>query len=226
MLVSESHGFAFVHVQKTGGTSLKHLLRRRVPDLQQRGGTHDPARRGRELVEGWEGLYRFAFVRNPWDRLVSWYSMLTQKRPAKARPRHPRRFRAYVLREARSFEDFVVRCTGVVRDFDGTKSIAFDQLDYLTGPDGELLVDFVGRFERLEADVARLLARIGVPDAPLPHRKATRHRHYTEYYTPALRDLVGERHRRDVAHFGYSFEEASSSNATSSASESAAASRA
>jgi len=216
MIVSEQARFAFIHIQKTGGSSIKQLLRERVPDARGMLGTHDPAQRGLDHYgERWGDYFRFAFVRNPWDRLVSWYVMLTRWNPERTRRNRKNGFWVFMHREAGSFENFLVHCTQVFDDHDGRKSIAFDQLDYLVDESGAPIVDFVGRFEQLEHDVQVVLTRIGISGTPLGHVLKSPRGHYSEYYTPALRDLVGERHRRDIEAFGYAFETSSSSSAPS-----------
>lgn len=84
------------------------------------------------------------------------------------------------------------------------KSIAFNQLDYVTGRDGHLAADFIGRFEYLETDFRRLSDEIGVHLA-LPHTNAFARRHYREYYTPVDIEKVRKLYKRDLDHFGYDF---------------------
>ena len=83
------------------------------------------------------------------------------------------------------------------------KHIHYQQLDYLT-EDGELIVNFFGRFENLIRDFAEVCDRIGAAPV-LPHWGETKPVDYRAYYTPALRDLVAYRHRDDIAAFGYEF---------------------
>ncbi|MFH1923207.1 MAG: hypothetical protein ABIP48_25375 [Planctomycetota bacterium] len=47
--------------------------------------------------------------------------------------------------------------------------------------------------------------KLGLPKGPLPHANPSTHRHYTDYYTPKLRKLVGDLYRRDVAVLDYRF---------------------
>ncbi|MHC4946986.1 MAG: sulfotransferase family 2 domain-containing protein [Planctomycetota bacterium] len=208
MLKSDSRRFIFVHIQKTGGSSVKQAIRRHVPDARRFLGTHDGAGPGQqELGRRWNKYFSFAVVRNPWDRLVSWYSMISQV-DFERRPKHRKnRFWRYVRENSSSFEEFLVNCTDVIEDFDGRKSILFNQFDYVSDDRGRLLVSFVGRFENLVADASHIFERIGMEGIELPHRTRSKHRHYRDYYTPATRDLVGERFQRDIEHFGYRVEE-------------------
>ncbi len=79
MLVYNGNGtrkFAFIHVQKTGGSSIDELSRATVPDIERYGPRHMGVRHARKVLYNWSDYYSFAFVRNPWERLVSWYSMV------------------------------------------------------------------------------------------------------------------------------------------------------
>lgn len=204
-----------MHIQKTAGRSLIELLLRETPDARRFLGTHDHARWAKEsLGDDWPRYFKFAFVRNPWDRLVSWYTAIKQntapipKYQRLLRLKKHSRFRQYVLERARSFEEFVVNCDAVVDDFDGRKSVRYNQLDYLTDENGEIIVDFIGRFENLKGDAEKVLKRLGMEDETLPHVGKSRHRHYSEYYDDKTRDLVAEMYRRDAEFFGYEFERA------------------
>jgi len=208
MLISESRKFIFVHIQKTGGTSLKHVIRTHVEDAHPLLGTHDFARGGRRaLGAAWDEYFSFAFVRNPWDRLVSWWSMIAQAGSKTDGKNDRNQFWHYVRENGRTFEEFITNCTEAIPDRDGSKCAAVNQYDYLVDESGRCIVGFVGRFETLSDDVATVLKRLGLPATELPHRTRSRHRPYAEYYTPALRDMVGERFARDIERFGYRFGE-------------------
>ena len=138
-------------------------------------------------------------MRNPWDRLVSWYAMIEQSD-------RDLRLHRYVHENSHDFASFVRNCTRTIDDYDGRKSFWRNQVDYLTDWRGRLIVDFVGRFETLEQDAALLFRRLALTDVSLPHVNASAHLHYSTYYTAELADLVGRRYRRDVRAFGYRFE--------------------
>ncbi len=71
MLVSNNYKLVFVHIQKTGGDTISKLLRENIPDVYRLGAKHGFASQGPEELEGWNEYFKFAFVRNPWERLVS-----------------------------------------------------------------------------------------------------------------------------------------------------------
>jgi len=79
-----------------------------------------------------------------------------------------------------------------------------EQISWIIGKDGRLLVDFVGRYERLEEDFEKICSILGIRKK-LPHKNVTRHLNYTEYYDSRTIEIVKEKYRRDVEFLGYDF---------------------
>jgi hypothetical protein len=137
----------------------------------------------------------FAFVRNPFDRLVSAW--------AGGDPD---------LRACAGNAGIELRGLPFGRFVDAT--IALDhphvapQAPFICAPDGARLVDFVGRFERLADDFERLCDLLGLPPAArprLPHAHRSRHAHYRELYDVRSRTLAMRRYREDLALLGYDY---------------------
>jgi len=202
----------FVHIQKTGGSSVRQAL-----NMPQ----HDPDKhrfaaelRCRYGPEVWHEYFKFAFVRNPWERLVSWWEMI-RRNAESGRPTNG--FQRFVIARARTFEDFIRKCDVDFDDIDGSKWIFRNQIDYLSDDNGDLLVDFIGRFERLPDDLVALRARWGLHSGAIPHLNRSNHPWYAQYYSPDLSALIGARYARDIAAFGYTFEPHRAAALTSSA---------
>jgi chondroitin 4-sulfotransferase 11 len=221
MLIShEEPKFIFIHIQKTGGVSISNLLRRYSPTTTPgRGLRHISARRALKQVENPDDYFKFAFVRNPWDRLVSWYTMIDEARKGvadgTAEPMTRRLIKKnnlfkYVLRCGPTFDEFVINCTEKQWMGNGYYSFTFNQLRYLTDKNGEVLVDYIGRFENLAQDISHVFDKLGLEASQLeiPHENRSAHSHYSEMYTPETREIVRKRFRRDIEFFGYEFETA------------------
>lgn len=211
MLISKSKKFLFVHIQKTAGRSFEAVLTENIPDLENFMGTHDHALWAKEKLSGeWNNYYKVGFVRNPWDRLVSWYTMIREKGAMtwKKRIFGRRRYNdltQYVLSNSNSFEEFIYKCTDTIDDIDGRKSILYNQIDYLSDENGKLIVDFVGRFENIEEDSKKVFENLGFENASLPHKNSSKHRNYRTYYNEETREEVRRRYSRDIDFFGYDF---------------------
>lgn len=215
MLLSLDHNFIYIHVYKTGGTSIRNALAPYSHDpsrtLVRRGlnklGLQPPSNglfyryrdfykhaRAKELRQQlpqhvYASCFKFAFVRNPWDVQVSMYHYVLSD------PNHC--FYPDVSRLG-GFEAFMEWIVKRYRKL---------QKDFVVDDDGKLIVDFVGRFESLEADFEAICDEIGI-EAKLPHTNSTSHDDFTAYYTPRARRLVEEHYREDLEFFGYTFEDA------------------
>lgn len=201
--VTSNRDILFVHIQKTGGTSILKALGHEAHPRHK----HCFASEFRRMcpAEQWDAAFKFAFVRNPWDRLVSWWSMMNAYRDAFRQGARMNRFFTYVFENSVTFEDFILNCHADIADPDGRKCILRNQLDYLTDSDGQVLVDFVGKFEHLAADFRTVTRELGLPDTELEHRNRTAHAPYTDYYSDRTRALVEQAYQRDITQFGYAF---------------------
>jgi hypothetical protein len=215
MLISHTHRFAFVHVPKTGGCSIRRALSRHgdrvmgywmnrwldrigihvnhvAPYRQKRFRMHTAAETLRRQVPAhvFDGLFKFAFVRNPWDLLVSHYLFVGST------PRHHRHRRVAGLGSFEHYVDWELRRGKI------------SQSRMLCDRHGALLVDYVGRFESLHRDFADVCRRLGL-ETTLPHvnRTSVRDRaDWRTYYSPALAARVAEHFAEDIERFGYRFE--------------------
>lgn len=191
-MINEDRRAIFVHIQKTAGSSIGSAFDGRFVA----GEKHFRA-------DQLKALYG---VRNPWDRLVSWWSMIDAQRQAFDRGQRFNNFQDYILKTARTFEEFLTRAIRDIPDLDGQKSILRNQIDYLVDEQGRLIVDFVGRFETLENDFQTVCRRIFGGPRKLPHVNTSAHAAYQEHYTDDLAALVAQRFARDVQLFGYTLD--------------------
>lgn len=198
-MISHKYKCIFIHIQKTGGSSIKQAIRGRPegPDRHRhRAGT---ALRQIYGERYWKKYFKFSFVRNPWDRLVSWWTMIdSQYRPKYERGVKLNNFMTYVITNADSFEAFLY-CREMINDYTGRRSVGMNQSDYI--PED---VDFIGKFENLHLDFAIVAQRIGL-NARLPHIKTTRHAHYRDFYTDKTAALVADLYYKDIERFKYRF---------------------
>jgi len=172
----------FIHIPKTAGNSITQTLnslpRQKINikhpyvDLPK----HAKASEIKQAVgnEIWEEYFTFAFVRNPWDLMVSSYFWWLQKAPKW------KKFHADIkeIEQLGSFTHFMYSQygRGMINRLEGN---LFDWLS----EDGEIIVDFVGRFENLHNDWNEICDRIGVEPYELPHTNQTERSSYREYYT-------------------------------------------
>jgi hypothetical protein len=207
MRVSDSRRLLFVHVQKTGGASMHHILGKHIPDLRGVAGTsdrHAPLRKILRLEPELTDYWIFGFVRNPWARLVSWWAMLERvsERAAQGQPTAVRMMsNIKFIAGASQYPDFE---TFIHRGPEEWTRLRVPQIDYLQTKTRK--ADFIGRTERYEEDTREILTRFDLPfPEELTRTNTSKHGHYRDYYTPATRDRVGEIFAADIEAFDYTF---------------------
>jgi Sulfotransferase family len=199
-MISFQKRFLFVHIPKTGGNSIQSILarysddeitRRPGQDGIERFGVLNPKyklKKHSSLAQyraalgdkKFAQLYKFAAVRNPWDRLVSMYFTPIQQK------RWDRKVFKKMITQALSAADYL--------------RLKEHEADPLAN------VNHIIRFERLAEDFSAVCAELGIPAEPLPRYNKSERQHYSQYYDDELRDLVAERFALEIARFGYIFD--------------------
>ena len=207
MIVSHQHRFIFTAIPKTGTHSVRQALREHLnaDDLEQVGLFVDKRFPFAELAairhghislqqirpylgeEAFAGYFKFAFVRNPFDRFVSYCAFMTRANGAFLA--NPQAVMRHVLFTARPMQHVLFQ----------------PQHTFLTDADGQLLSDTVGRVEQMQASYDALCERIGIASTSLGQVNSSRRGSYRDYYDQPLIDGVADMYRRDLELFGYEF---------------------
>jgi hypothetical protein len=207
MIVSHQHRFIFAAIPKTGTHSVRQALREQLgpDDIEQVGLFVDkrfpyPAlaqiRHGHLSLEQvrpylgdgvFERYFKFAFVRNPFDRFVSYCAFMTRNEGSfEVQPRLVMR---RILFELQPLQHILYQ----------------PQHTLLVDAQGRLLADYVGRAEQMQASYDAICARIGIPSQELAKVNRSKRGDYRQYYDQALIDGVSALYRRDLELFGYEF---------------------
>ena len=234
-MISHINKCIFIHIPKSAGTSMIKVFR--DPDtivnvnqnlLPFNPGenmfdpppphlrAYDYVKYGRVTKELFDSYFKFAFVRNPWDRVVSEYKYRMHA--------HRYSFKNYL------FEHFPRP------SWSDQYCHVIPQYDFLYDANGKLLVDFVGRFENLKNDFAYVCEKLNVEPKPLPHKnkstsifnrrdnnliqilRSIKHKfsinqrrntfeRYEDYYDNGCIDFVAAIYNNDIETFGYKFGE-------------------
>lgn len=218
MFISYRYKFLFVHIAKTGGTSVRATLQRErfrdryfvplylVSRLSAFTGhrlgikfpRHAKIIAAQQMLphELFDSFFKFAFVRNPWDLQVSSYH-------------HIRRERPHLMTHIKDFDQFIKWKMDPDRPYQYHVDTSMElQSDYLVDLHGNLLTDFIGHYETLQADFDHICDKVGIPRRALPHKRKAidRDSDYRSYYTPELVDLVAGWFKTDIEKLGYQFE--------------------
>ncbi|MCK4947010.1 MAG: sulfotransferase family 2 domain-containing protein [Candidatus Aureabacteria bacterium] len=194
----------FIHIPKSAGTSINAALgigREGIQSLFGKISEEEKAKYGLThtywhhcpislikpfIPEGtFNKYFKFTFLRNPWDRLVSLY--LYYKRINR-------------LDNIDAFNQWIL--SKKIPSY-----LLIPQLDYITDNKGNIIVDFIGRFENMDKDWKYITKKTGANTKLLPVNISNR-KHYSFYYTEETIRVVGELFRKDIETFGYRFEKA------------------
>ena len=218
MLLSNRYQFLFVHIAKTGGTSVRaalNKLRWRDPyypmmflchrfshltghKLGTKFPRHSKIIAAKEMLpeELFQDLFKFAFVRNPWDLQVSSFHHIKRERPQ-------------VMNGITDFNEFMRWKFDPQRAYQYHIDTSLElQTDYLIDLKGNKLVNFIGRTERLQEDFDYVCNKIKVERILLPEKRKAKDRKsdYRSYYADDTAALVAEHFKRDIEKLGYFFD--------------------
>ncbi|HEY1143111.1 MAG TPA: sulfotransferase family 2 domain-containing protein [Sphingomicrobium sp.] len=206
MIISELHRFIFVAIPKTGTHAVRQALREHmgpqdheqvglfvtrripIPELAKLGHGHLSLQQVRPYLrsEDFDGFFKFAFVRNPFDRFIS--------------------YSAFMTREHGEFEKEPQSVMRQLINNPPWQHLLFQpQHVFVTSRKGQLLTDYLGRVEEMQETYDEAARRIGIPSRPLDRVNASSRRDYRDYYTPELIDGVARLYARDLELFGYEF---------------------
>lgn len=207
MIVSHQHRFIFVAIPKTGTHSVRQGLREHlgegdmeqarlfvekqfpIPEIARMGHGHISFAEIRPFLgdEVFGDYFKFAFVRNPFDRFISYCAFATSREGSFARD--PKRVMRHFLFTAPPLQHIIFR----------------PQHLFLIETDGSLLADRLGKVETMQSDYDEICAQIGVPTSPLDHANRSRRGDYRDYYDQELIDGVAKIYARDLELFGYDY---------------------
>jgi len=206
-VISHLHRCIFCHIPRTGGTTVEEILwphplsekdlwmgfRNRYGNEYHTGGLqHLPARKIKQRIGNdlFANYFKFSMIRNPWDRSVSQYESM------KLRPDLREMVGMTQNAPFARYLDLIARHRHVQWE---------PQCDFLFDQDGKLLLDFVGRYERFEGDLRKILSRLGVSCSLLPRTNATVRGHYVDYYNDECHSKHQSIYARDIKVLGYKF---------------------
>jgi len=221
-LISKDHECVFIHIPKTAGTSIETALgyhevahergrqdHRRLRNIEQGIWPPDrrrflPAdfahyaiqrlrgrRRGFEFITyaEYDRFFKFAVVRNPWDRVYSWYRNVI---------RDPFHQGELGISADCGFADFVknhLDCWALNK-----------QTDWLVDENGNIALDYVGKFEVLQETFVHICNVLGIKNQVLPKVLDSGTSDFRSAYTDDIREIVAVKYAREIELFDYEFD--------------------
>jgi hypothetical protein len=218
----------YVHINKTAGSSIEIAF-----GYQPQENQHQIAK---EFIDDgeWDKNFTFTFVRNPWDRIVSWFLWANRSRfwydgmpsfdglPTFS-PKgvnfggHPSISEGWYLALKDDFKSFIRKIENshdislypdMIKDSHRGRWVA-NQTEWLKNNKGRVNLDFIGKFENLQNDFDKLCDKIGKKRCKLMQAKRLDKRpHYSKFYDKRSMKIIERLYKDDIKRFNYEYEEA------------------
>lgn len=228
-MISHKHKFIFIQIPKTACTSVQNALHKYGCGGVDHGKDFWNKTSFKHIKYGelekklnmdiLNSYFKFTFVRNPFDWLVSNYHYSRGlhipylKRNISDKNKNiiydenlncinvvkanRKKFNAMKI-SSMEFKDWI---RWYVRNIHGT------QFEMFQNKDKKNCMDIVGKVENLQKDFDLICEKIGISDVKLSHENKTNHDHYTTYYDSKTRDFVLKNYYEDLNYFNYKFED-------------------
>jgi len=216
-VISDKFNFIFFHVPKAAGSSIIDGINKNCPStviinennkglknyLQENKHRNWPNHTNCKIMKDFLGekafnnYFKFAFVRNPYDKLVSIYHYVKQKEAKMFIGKIDQlpKFNQNIIK-SNSFEHWVKEC-----------NLGDTQFSFLTSNAGQLLVNYIGKTEHIQADLSYVYGLLKVPNMYVSKVNVSKRRDYRSYFDKESIDIVSKKFIDDIYFFGYNFEE-------------------
>ena len=207
MIVSHQHKYIFFAVPKTATHAIREALRpyngpddweqqqlfevqaSPIAEIASIGHGHITANEIQVIFDQdeWQRYFKFAFVRNPFERFVSACAFLNRNNSEFKQ--QPTEWMKVAMTRERFRQRVLIR----------------PQSEQLLNINSELSMDYVGRFENIQASLDQILDHLLLPRIGLSLRNSSDHSQYHTYYDSALKQQVSAFYQQDLDMFGYGF---------------------
>lgn len=231
MFISRKYKFIFIHIPKTGGTSIRHAMYDMDDNSKKKECfLHSDVNYSKAYLkrngEKWNDFFTFSIVRNPYARMVSFYNHLKRIRKENLEKvelfkNHPKRngndkrtnkeieesiiqFSRFADRyNYKDFKDFIENPYYHMKDLNPRKlNFVANYVDWLSDEKG-IAVKYIMKLEDANNCWDEVLSKIGCEKIELPHLKKGENVDWKDYYTKRLKDIVYKRFKRDFEYFNY-----------------------
>ena len=226
MIISLYKKFLFIHIPKTAGTSIKtelekygernHYEEKKLLGLYKKKHAFYPHTTASELIDTigekpLKNIFKFAFVRNPWDRMLSLYTFTLLS--AQKRLEHKLTRKDHISEEddkktvsdlgGQGFNKWLIS-TDYNNDIYGTPLTRLPQSHWLTDQNNEIIVDFIGKYESLYKDLSSITSRLNIK-VNLSHLNRSNHDDWWKTYDENAFNFVKKHFQDDIEKFNYKF---------------------
>ena len=176
MIICDQHKFIFIHVPRTGGTSVRQMWKHW--DKGDRTHTTYPMLLKKFPNRAFNQYFKFGFMRNPWERVYSLFCKHVKNSPVDT----SKGFKYWMFDESRT-------------DSNRHKQSA---MHFLKG------VDHVARYENFEEEWDYIFDKVKIPRTNIPHANKFRDTEsYKELYDDEMLNFITQYHQKDIDHGEY-----------------------
>ncbi|GEQ85981.1 hypothetical protein ULMS_14890 [Patiriisocius marinistellae] len=192
MLILDELKVIFIHVHRTGGSTISNILReRKLVNTNNVLPQHTNAKNDdTSILEKHHDYYTIGCTRNPWDRILSWYLLL-----------HFNDLKS-IEKERTRLEDFIEQDIAIDLSIN---YFHYNTLDYLSNKEDSLIANKIFRFENIENDIREFLLQYNIYFQKIPIINKTFKKDYKNYYTDKARELIAQKCSKDIQYFNYEF---------------------
>lgn len=174
------------------------------------------------LKEKYPAYYTFSFVRNPWSRAVSCYKSKIENAVVGKRARIHSFYKS--LSPNMTFDDFI----NWLETKEGQDQFAdrhwISQHLFLEDKNGNILCDFIGKYENIDHDWKIICDKIKIPYEPLEQKgwisaindvrnpekndqepQTIQKNNHEKFFNDERRTVISRRYKKDIERFEYEF---------------------
>lgn len=208
-MILKEHKAVFIHIPKTGGTSIEKIFIDNA-DSKDVPYKHQDFSFYKRAVRNFQDYFVFSFIRNPWDLVFSQYRYMWESNHS-----WPKTWRSRTkVDTGMSFEEWV-KCDRFKMTSPDTDSFdlrgAFinkNQIDWLHGSEYGSSKFYVGKFENLQKDFDKICDLIGIERVTIPHVNSSGiKKKYYDFYDKEMKDIVENKYKKDITFGEYCFGE-------------------
>tara|TARA_R110002167_G_C12683722_1_gene651688 strand:- start:1553 stop:2134 length:582 start_codon:yes stop_codon:yes gene_type:complete len=191
-MINHEHKFLFLHLPKTGGTSINKFFNDKFDNNKREFG-HPYL--SDYKCNNFDDYFKFTVVRNPYDRLVSAFFYMKEYSNFQS----DINFRKKWKLEHDTFESFVIEKLPIIVGNKNTRPRHFKpQVEF-----GTAGLDYIGSFVTMQDDMNFICDEIGIDRQDLPHVNSSNHKRYDEYYNEELLNIVKTLYINDFNNYNH-----------------------
>jgi hypothetical protein len=202
-MICENKKFIFIHIPKTAGTSIKNVIQ--PYGISYVNGHAHTCIKDAQAKKDLSKYFKFAFVRDPWDRAVSMYHYRKNNHPDNKVKKFYSQFKDFRAWVKDFYDNWDEYQSGDKADISPTGLGNDQQIKWIQNSLGNVDIDFIGKFETINESWQRIAKTLNINYEVLPHENATKRKGYASYYDLDTVDMISSLYQQDIELFDYHF---------------------